>query len=74
MAGGTNFPAKLLKAVPRAGNDPEAVARVGIHFATAQCADLLAEDVDGIHFYTLNKSDATRQIYANLGLKDSEGA
>lgn len=73
LAGGAKFPAKLLKAVNRAGVDPDAVTRVGIHYATAQCADLLAEGVDGIHFYTLNKSDATRQIYANLGLRDSEG-
>jgi methylenetetrahydrofolate reductase (NADPH) len=71
LAGGARFPAKLLKAIGRAGDDPEAVTRVGIHYATAQCADLLSEGVDGIHFYTLNKSDATRQIYAHLGLKDS---
>lgn len=71
LAGGARFPAKLLKAIARAGDDDEAVTRVGIHYATAQCADLLSEGVDGIHFYTLNKSDATRQIYAHLGLKDS---
>lgn len=73
LSGGTRFPSKLLKAVQRAGDDADAVARVGIHYATAQCADLLADGVDGIHFYTLNRSDATRQIYANLGLKDSDG-
>ena len=73
LSGGSRFPAKLQKAVQRAGDDPEAVARVGVFYATAQCADLLAQGVDGIHFYTLNRSDATRQIYANLGLKDSEG-
>ena len=72
LAGGTRFPAKLLKALARAGNNSDAMTRVGIHYATAQCADLLAEGVDGIHFYTLNKSDATRQIYAHLGLEDSE--
>jgi methylenetetrahydrofolate reductase (NADPH) len=72
LAGGARFPAKLLKAIGRAGDDPEAVARVGVFYATAQSADLLANGVEGIHFYTLNKSDATRQIYANLGLKDSE--
>jgi methylenetetrahydrofolate reductase (NADPH) len=44
---------------------------VGVHWATEQCRDLLDNDVRGIHFYTLNKSDATRQIYANLGVKDS---
>jgi methylenetetrahydrofolate reductase (NADPH) len=55
----------------RAGTDPEAVKRVGIHWATEQCRDLLDNQVRGIHFYTLNKSDATRQIYQNLGLADS---
>jgi 5,10-methylenetetrahydrofolate reductase len=45
--------------------------RVGIHWATEQCRKLLDNQVRGIHFYTLNKSDATRQIYENLGVKDS---
>ncbi|MFM7180683.1 MAG: methylenetetrahydrofolate reductase [NAD(P)H] [Verrucomicrobiales bacterium] len=72
LAGGARFPAKLIKAIARAGDDADAVTRVGIHYATAQCADLLSGGVEGIHFYTLNKSDATRQIYAHLGLKDSE--
>lgn len=71
LAGGARFPAKLLKAVARCGSDESAVERVGIHYATEQCRDLLDNDVDGIHFYTLNKSRATREIYASLGLKDS---
>ena len=71
LAGGARFPAKLLRAINRCGNDEEAVQRVGIHYATEQCADLLDHQVDGIHFYTLNKSRATREIYADLGLKDS---
>jgi len=67
LAAGARIPAALLRAVERCAND-EAVARVGIHWATTQCFDLLNNQVRGLHFYTLNKSDATRQIYANLGM------
>ncbi|HUR55928.1 MAG TPA: methylenetetrahydrofolate reductase [NAD(P)H] [Gemmataceae bacterium] len=70
MAAGTHYPAKLLRLVGRCADDA-AVARVGINWATEQCADLLHHGVRGIHFYTLNRSDATRQIYENLGVKDS---
>ena len=70
MALGARFPAALLRAVGRCAADA-AVARVGVHWATEQCRDLLDNEVRGIHFYTLNRSDATRQIYENLGVKDS---
>jgi methylenetetrahydrofolate reductase (NADPH) len=66
LAAGSRIPAALLRAVQRCADD-DAVARVGIHWATTQCFDLLNHQVRGLHFYTLNKSDATRQIYANLG-------
>jgi len=68
LAAGARFPAKLLRALDRANGDAQAVERVGIHYAAQQCAGLLDEGVDGIHFYTLNKSRATREIYASLGL------
>lgn len=68
LAEGSRFPAKLLKALQRAENNPDLVERVGIHYAAQQCAELLDNDVDGIHFYTLNKSKATREIYASLGM------
>jgi methylenetetrahydrofolate reductase (NADPH) len=71
MAAGARYPAKLLRLVSRCSDDDAAVARVGISWATEQCADLLHNNVRGIHFYTLNKSDATRQIYHNLGVADS---
>lgn len=71
LALGARYPAKLLRALARAGDDPEAVKRVGVHWATEQCRDLLDHQVRGIHFYTLNRSDATRQIYQALGLRDS---
>jgi methylenetetrahydrofolate reductase (NADPH) len=71
LALGACIPAKLLRALDRAAKDPEAVKRVGIHWATEQCLGLLDNQVRGIHFYTLNKSDATRKIYQSLGLQDS---
>jgi methylenetetrahydrofolate reductase (NADPH) len=73
LAAGARFPAALLRAIDRAERtgDDDAVQRVGIHWATEQCRDLIDHHVRGIHFYTLNKSDATRQIYQSLGLRDS---
>jgi methylenetetrahydrofolate reductase (NADPH) len=68
LALGARFPARLLRAIDRCDNDPKAVAKVGVHWATEQCRDLLDNQVRGIHFYTLNRSDATRHIYENLGL------
>jgi methylenetetrahydrofolate reductase (NADH) len=68
LAAGARFPAPLLKSIQRCGGDPESVRRVGIHWATEQCRDLLDHQARGIHFYTLNQSDATRQIYQNLGI------
>jgi methylenetetrahydrofolate reductase (NADPH) len=69
LAAGARYPGKLLRALARAQNDADAVERVGIHYAAQQCAELLDGGVDGLHFYTLNKSKATRDIYMSLGLK-----
>ena len=68
LAGGARFPARLLRALQRCENEPEMVKRVGIHFALEQCHDLLDNHVAGIHFYTLNRSDATRVIFDSLGI------
>jgi methylenetetrahydrofolate reductase (NADPH) len=70
LALGARVPAALLKAVDRCSDD-DGVSRVGLHWATEQCRDLLHNNVRGIHFYTLNKSDGTRRIYENLGVTDS---
>lgn len=70
LAAGTRFPAKLLRALGRAADD-KAVERVGAHWATEQCRDLIDAEVAGLHFYTLNKSSSTRRIYESLGARTS---
>ncbi len=70
LSAGTNFPARLLKAMLRAGGDRASIERIGINYASQQCSELLDEDVDGIHFYTLNRSRATLEIYRNLGINN----
>ena len=74
LAGGARFPAKLLRALQHCQNDPEMVRRVGIQYALEQCRDLLDNNVAGIHFYTLNRSDATRVIVDRLGIPRRQNA
>ena len=47
-------------------DDPQALQDLGVAYATLQCVDLLARGAPGIHFYTLNRSPATRAILAAL--------
>ena len=68
LAAGSRFPAKLLKSIDRCNSDSDSVERVGIQYATEQCSDLLNNGVDGIHFYTLNKSKSTRGVFEALGI------
>jgi methylenetetrahydrofolate reductase (NADPH) len=69
LALGARFPARLVKSLERAKDD-EYVERVGTHWATEQVRDLIDQGVRGVHFYTLNRSKATVQIYETLGLKN----
>ena len=66
---GAKIPQPLLLKLESLESEAEAVATAGVAYATQQCNDLLANGVDGIHFYTLNKSKATVQICGQLQRK-----
>jgi methylenetetrahydrofolate reductase (NADPH) len=68
---GCEVPPEVVAKVQAVADDPEDVRRVGVHLATELCRDLLDNGAPGLHFYTLNRSTATREIYANLGLVPS---
>jgi methylenetetrahydrofolate reductase (NADPH) len=63
---GARIPKLLAKRLEGVAHDPEAVVRVGVEHATAQCKGLLEGGAPGVHFYTLNKSPATREVFLNL--------
>jgi methylenetetrahydrofolate reductase (NADPH) len=63
---GASIPAELEGALSERADDPEAIAELGVAYATLQCSDLLARGAPGVHFYTLNRSPATRAILAAL--------
>jgi methylenetetrahydrofolate reductase (NADPH) len=63
---GAKIPHPLLTKLESLEHDPEAVHRAGVEYARRQCQDLLFHGVDGVHFYTLNKSKATVQICRDI--------
>ena len=63
---GATIPRSLLRALEERADEPEAVAELGVAYATLQCADLMARGAPGIHFYTLNRSPATRAVVSAL--------
>jgi methylenetetrahydrofolate reductase (NADPH) len=64
--GGGSIPHELDAELSRAGDDDDATLEIGIEWATAQCRELIDRGVPGIHFYTLNRSSATRRIHEAL--------
>jgi methylenetetrahydrofolate reductase (NADPH) len=67
---GATFPADFLARLDAADGDADEVRKVGVDQATELCQVLLDEGVPGLHFYTLNRSTATSEIYRNLGLAE----
>jgi methylenetetrahydrofolate reductase (NADPH) len=63
---GATIPDDLMRELGLRADQPESVYDFGVAYATLQCADLLAKGAPGIHFYTLNRSTATRAILSAL--------
>ena len=69
---GAQIPANIEKTFAAIADDADAVKKVGIELATKMCQELISLKVPGLHFYTMNTSDATLQICKNLGLTKNE--
>jgi methylenetetrahydrofolate reductase (NADPH) len=63
---GATVPMRLTLEMEKRKDDPEAISQLGVAHATLQCAELLERGAPGIHFYTLNRSKATRMILSAL--------
>lgn len=66
---GAEVPGWVVEAMSKAGDDLDAAERIGVELATELCARLIEAGAPGLHFYTLNRSWATRQIFSNLNLR-----
>jgi len=74
LLSGCRFPEALADDLRRHADDKSAVRKIGVEYAAWMCERLLAEGVPGLHFYTLNGSRATREIYQVLGLGNRASA
>ena len=63
---GASIPEALLQALRSREDDPDAVLQLGVAWSTLQCAELLAGGAPGVHFFTMNRSPATRAILSAL--------
>lgn len=63
---GATVPMRLQLELEKVKDDPQAVMQLGVAHATLQCSELLSRGVPGIHFYTLNRSPASRMIVSAL--------
>jgi methylenetetrahydrofolate reductase (NADPH) len=70
LLSGARFPAELADELQRHADDRAATRKVGVEYAAGMCQRLLDEGAPGLHFFTLNTSRATTEIYEMLGLAD----
>ena len=68
LLSGADFPADLAARLHQVEDDADAVRRIGVEFATELCQELLDGGAPGIHFFTLNRSTATREVFQGLEL------
>lgn len=71
LAGGARVPAKLLRQLLSAECDSQAVYDIGLEHATEQSTDLLAHNIAGIHYYTLDRAEPTLKILQRIGRMQS---
>ena len=63
---GTPIPAHISESFAKIEDDADAVRALGVEIATKLCQDLLEAGAPGLHFYTMNTSSATREIYSQI--------
>jgi methylenetetrahydrofolate reductase (NADPH) len=63
---GAKIPQRLLAELEARSDEPDAIADLGVAYTALQCRDLLDRGAPGLHFYTLNKSPATRAVVSAL--------
>jgi methylenetetrahydrofolate reductase (NADPH) len=63
---GTPIPAAIAEAFAKVESNPEDVRKLGVEIARQLCEDLLEAGAPGLHFYTMNTSTATREIFAQI--------
>lgn len=68
--GGTPIPSAIRERFALVEDQPESVKALGIEIATQMCRELLDAGAPGLHFYTMNSSTASREIYINLGIEN----
>lgn len=70
---GARIPERMLKRLEQLGGDEPAESAYGIEYATEQCRELLAQGIEGLHFYTLNKVPSVAAVLKNLNLPGHAG-
>ena len=64
---GATLPARFWSIVDRFGDDPASMRQAGVAYATEQIIDLIANGVNNIHLYTMNRADVAQDVFRNLG-------